>query len=125
MIDRLQIRRLSLAAIAVSIVAGATAYFATRSAAVGLGVPAGALLGLIPFVTWAWLLVRLLERKSILLFGLITIAKLGLYGVALYFLVYQNRVHPMALGAGVGLSALALGIGFLLQERGTHSGSRA
>ena len=125
MIDRLQIRRLSLAALAVSIVAGATAYLATRSAAVGLGVPAGALLGLTPFVTGAWILGRLLERKSHLLLGLILFAKLGFYGGALYILIRQIRLDPMALGAGVGLSALALGIGFLLQERGTHTGSRA
>ncbi|HEU4338852.1 MAG TPA: hypothetical protein VFS19_02190 [Planctomycetota bacterium] len=122
MIDRFQIRRLSLAALAVSMVAGATAFLATRSAAVGLGVPAGALLGLVPFVTWAWLLGRLLERKSFVLFGLVTFAKLGFYAGALYFLV--NRVHPMALGAGVGLSALALGIGALLQDR-AGTGSRA
>lgn len=123
MIDRFQIRRLTLAALAVSLVAGAAAFFATRSPAVGLGVPAGALLGLIPFVTWAWLLGRLLERRSLLLFTLITLAKLGFYAGALYFLV--NLVHPMALGAGVGLSAFALGIGVMLQDRGTRTGSNA
>ncbi|HZN61054.1 MAG TPA: hypothetical protein VFC90_01485 [Planctomycetota bacterium] len=125
MIDRHQLRTLSLAALAVSIVSGGVAFLATKSAAIGLGVPAGAIMGLVPFVTWAWFLSRLLEKKSVLLFALISFAKLGFYAGALYFLVYQGRVHPMALGAGVGLSALALGIGVLLQERGTHTGSRA
>lgn len=124
MIDRHQLRTLSLAALAVSIVAGGVAYIATKSAAIGLGVPAGAILGLVPFVTWAWFLSRLLERKSVLLFALISLAKLGFYAGAFYFLVHQNRVHPIALGGGLGLTALGLAIAVLLQDRG-GAGSRA
>jgi len=125
MIDRLLVRKLSLAALAVSVVAGGGAYVATGSAAVGLGVPAGAVLGLVPFVTWAWFLARLLERKSVLLFALISLAKLAFYAGVFYLLVYQDRVHPMALGAGIGLAALTLAIGVLMQDRGARTGSRA
>jgi|SRR5882672_10326349 len=125
MIDRHLVRKLSLAALAVSVVAGGAAFLATGSAAVGLGVPAGAILGLVPFVTWAWFLARLLERKSVLLFALVSLAKLAFYAGVFYLLVYQKRVHPMALGAGIGLTALGLAIGILLQDRGARTGSRA
>ncbi len=124
MIDRLQVRRLSLAALAVSVIAGGVAFLASGSAAVGLGVPAGAVLGLIPFATWAWFLARLLEKKSLLLFALISIVKLAFYAGAFYFLIHQDRVHPMAVGAGIGLTALGLAIAVLLQDR-AGSGSRA
>jgi len=124
MIDRHQLRTLSLAALAVSIVAGGVAFLLTKSAAIGLGVPAGAMLGLVPFVTWAWFLSRLLEKKSVLLFVLISIAKIGFYAAAFYFLVHQGRVNPMALGGGLGLTALGLAITVLLQDRG-GAGSRA
>jgi len=123
MIDRHQLRTLSLAALAVSIVAGGVAYLATKSAAVGLGVPAGAILGLVPFVTWAFFLSRLLEKKSVLLLALVSLGKLGLYAGAIYFLVSQDRVHPMALGAGVGLTALGLAIAVLLQDRAASGAS--
>jgi len=125
MIDRLLVRRISLAALAISVAAGGVAFLATGSAAVALGLPAGALLGLVPFVTWAWFLGRLLERKSVVLFALISLAKLGFYAGAFYLLVYQDRVHPMALGAGLGLTTLGLAFGVLLQDRGARSGSRA
>lgn len=125
MIDRLQVRRLSLAALAVSVIAGGVAFLASGSAAVGFGVPAGAVLGLIPFATWAWFLARLLKKKSLLLFALISIAKFAFYAGAFYFLIHhQDRVHPMAVGAGIGLSALGLAIAVLLQDR-AGSGSRA
>jgi len=124
MIDRHQLRTLSLAALAVSIVAGGVAFIATKSAAIGLGVPAGALLGLVPLLSWAWFLSRLLEKKSVLLFLLISILKLGFYAGAFYFLVHQQRVNPMALGAGIGLTALGLAIAVLLHDR-AGSGSRA
>jgi len=124
MIDRHQLRTLSLAALAVSMVTGGVAFLLTKSAAIGLGVPAGAMLGLVPFVTWAWFLSRLLEKKSVLLFVLISIAKIGFYAAAFYLLVHQGRVNPMALGGGLGLTALGLAITVLLQDRG-GAGSRA
>lgn len=125
MIDRLLVRRLSLALLAVSVAAGGVALLATGSPAVGFGIPAGAVLGLVPFVTWAWLLGRLLERKSVLLFALVSLAKLAFYAGAFYVLVYQERVHAMAVGAGIALTALGLGIGTLWQDRGARTGSRA
>jgi len=125
MIDRLLVRKLSLAALAISVAAGGVAFLATRSAAVGLGVPAGALLGLVPFISWAWFLGRLLERKSVLLFALVSLSKLGFYAGAFFFLVYQGRVHPMALAAGLALTTLGLAIGVLMLDRGARTGSRA
>lgn len=124
MTDRHQMRTLSLAAIAVSIVAGGVAFLVTKSAAIGVGIPAGAILGLVPILTWACFLSRLLEKKSVFLFALISFAKLGFYAAAFYFLVHQQRVHPMALGAGIGLAALGLAFMVLLQDR-DGAGSRA
>ncbi|HEY3227531.1 MAG TPA: ATP synthase subunit I [Planctomycetota bacterium] len=125
MIDRHLVRKLSLGVLAVSIVAGGIVCLVTGSPRAGLGVPAGAIVGIVPFVTWAWILGRLLERRSFLLFGLITIAKLGFYAGAFYLLIVQGRVHPMALGGGIALSALGLALGVLLQDRGARTGSRA
>ncbi|HTF57618.1 MAG TPA: hypothetical protein VK661_10325 [Planctomycetota bacterium] len=124
MSDRHLLRNLSLAMLAVSIVAGGIAYLTSNSLRIALGIPAGAIIGLVTFMTWAWLLARLQDRHSLLLFGLVTLAKLAFYAGAFYLLIVQGRVHPMALAGGIALSVVGLALGVHLRD-GARTGSRA
>ena len=124
MSDRHLLRNLSLTMLAVSIVAGGIAYLTSSSPRIALAIPAGAIIGLVTFMTWAWLLARMQDRHSFLLFGLVTLAKLAFYAGAFYLLIVQARVHPMALAGGIALSVVGLALGVHLRG-GARTGSRA
>ncbi len=89
-----------------AVLAGAATAIAGLPAAAG--VAAGLALGLLPIVSWAFLLKPLLEERGVWLFAAITLGKFILYAAALYQLVLVPRVPAAALGAGLLLPHLVL-----------------
>lgn len=74
------------------------------------GFAAGALLGLLPVWTWSLLLGRAERTRDAVRFALITAAKLAVYGLALWALVFTPRVGVAALAAGLLLPHLVMAV---------------
>ena len=126
MIESILVRRLSAITLFLAVAVAALA-LALGSPRVAGGIAAGAVLGLLPIVSWSYLGIMLLPgphsaeapqelierdrngaKANPLLFGVISLGKLGLYGAALYVLVGRNLVHPLALAGALLVPGLLL-----------------
>ena len=117
----MNVRNLSLAMFAVSIIAGGIAFLITGSSRVAVGVPAGAIIGIVTVATWGWLLGRLQDRYGVLLFALITVGKLAFYAGAFYILIGRGLVNPFALAGGLTGTVMALLV-FIHLKDGARTG---
>jgi hypothetical protein len=72
------------------------------------GIGAGAVLGLLPIVTWSILGGLLMSARAPLLFGAISLGKLLVYAGALAILIGRNLVDPLALAAALLAPGLML-----------------
>ncbi|MBI4563704.1 MAG: hypothetical protein HY716_03300 [Planctomycetes bacterium] len=113
MINHTLIVRLTFAAASASLAAAALGYAATDSFPVAGAVVAGAMLGLVPFISWNQLVHPLMEYGHVGRIILLTFGKLALYGSALYLLVILLRLPPLPLGAGLLLSTSIFIVGSL------------
>jgi hypothetical protein len=112
MIQPALVRRCSgLALLLAAVAAGAA--LAAGSPRVAGGVAAGAILGLLPIVTWSLMGGLLFSARGPLLFGAISLGKLLLYASALALLIGRNLVDPLAFAAAL----LAPGLLFALFAR--------
>jgi len=116
MIDNALLKRLLTVAAALLVLsAGAALAFGLPLAfAAGLGLCF--LLGAVPVASWAWVAPRILMGRSRGLAVLLLALKLGFYGGALYFGVYQNRVAPVGILIGMTEVGTVLILGILLRN---------
>jgi hypothetical protein len=109
MIQPALVRRLSGITLLLALALSALA-FATGSPRVAGGVAAGAVLGLLPIVTWSVLGGLLLSARAPLLFGAISLGKLLLYAAALAILIGKNLVNPLAFAGALLVPSLLLAV---------------
>lgn len=116
MIDNAVLKRLLSVAAALLLVSagGALAMGAPVSFAGGLGL--GFLLGALPVASWAFVAPRLLKGQGRTIAVVLLAIKMAFYGAALYFCVYQHRVSPVGILAGMTGVGLVLITGLLLRS---------
>ena len=95
MIESILVRRLSGITLLLAAALSALAYSSGDLRVAG-GIAAGAVLGLLPIVTWSFLGRLLLSARAPVLFGVLSLAKLLVYAAALAVLIGGNRVDPLA-----------------------------
>lgn len=79
------------------------------------GLALGFVLGLVPFVTWAWILRHGLEtRRGRVLALLLVFVKLALYAGALYLFISGNWANPIGVFAGITGVVAVFCVGTLL-----------
>ena len=117
MIDRAALTRLSLVAAVVCAVAAAVAFAIGGGRAAG-GVGVGAGLGLIPFLSWTYIVGAIESSPRLrLLAALLLLGKMGLYAVILYFTVTKHVVDPVGLMVGIGLVTFTFLTGTLMAPK--------
>jgi len=99
MIDRKTIALLSLTSLLLAL-CGAPLVWILHSSAMAVGVVLGAVVGVAPFLSWAWIL---RQGRPRLLASLFFLAKFALYGAAFYLLVTRGLASPF--GVFLGLTA--------------------
>lgn len=116
MIDSAVLKRLLTVAAALLLVsAGASlALGAPLSFAAGLGL--GYLLGAVPVASWAFVAPRILMGQGRTIAIVLLALKMGFYGAALYFCVYQQQVSPVGILAGMTGFGVILVLGLLLRN---------
>ena len=117
MIDRAALIKLTLIA-AVVCAAGAAVSFGAWGGAVAGGVGVGALLGMVPFLSWSYAAGALEASPRRRALGvMLLVGKLGLYAAALYLTVAKALVHPAGVMAGLGVVAFIFITGSMMLPR--------
>ena len=116
MIDNALLKRLLTVAAALLVVSAgiSLALGASLSFAGGLGL--GYLLGAVPVASWAFVAPRILQGQGRTIAVILLALKMGFYGAALYFCVYQQRVSPVGILAGMTGFGVILILGLLLRS---------
>lgn len=118
MIDRRTVWRLTGVSAAASVLAAGALLALGRPMMAG-GVGVGAVLGLIPFLSWTWMAGGGWgSRRRRILAVVVLGGKLGVYAGALHLLVTKERVSPIGVFLGITavVAVFAIG-GFLLPPR--------
>lgn len=115
MIDRTAIRRLTLvSALLFGVVAAFTAAV-WRSPALTGGVAVGFVMGLAPFLSWAWLAQGGFESVRRRILALVLVAgKLAFYSGVLYLTVTRELVTPAGVLAGLTVTVFSFAVGSLM-----------
>lgn len=115
MIDNAVLKRLLTVAAALLVLsAGASlALGAPLPFAGGLGL--GYLLAALPVASWAFVAPRILKGQGRTIAVVLLALKMGFYAAALYFCVYQQRVSPVGILAGMTGVGVVLILGMLLR----------
>jgi len=116
MIDNALLKRLLTLAAALLVVSAGTALGFGAAPSFAAGLLLGYLLGAVPVASWAWVAPRILMGRSRALAVVLLALKLGFYGAALYFGVYQNRVSPVGILVGMTAVGAVLILGILLRH---------
>lgn len=115
MIDRTAVRRLTLVSAIMFLLAAVLALSIWRSLPLAGGIGLGFVLGIAPFLSWAWLVwggLGTLRRRVLAV--VLVLAKLALYAGALYLLVTREIVDPVGVLVGITLVVFTLAGGALL-----------
>jgi len=106
MIDGARIRRSLIVAALFSVAAAGAALLLGQPAGVAGGLLLGAVLGAVPFASWAWLAARgFASRRARVLAVVLLAGKLGLYGGVLFLLVTRPVVSPVAVMIGITITS--------------------
>jgi len=89
----------------------------------GLGVLAGAALGLVPVLSWAWAIAPLMRGsgRSGWLVAALMLGKVILYGGALYLLIWSRRVHVPSMAMALLIPHAALAIAAMARPAATEA----
>ena len=118
MIDRAILSRLTLVTAVLFLPVAGLAYAIWRSLPVVGGLATGFVLGLIPFLSWAWIAARGLATSGTrALTVLLLAAKLGLYAGVLYLSVTRGVVDPVGVLVGITLVVFTFTAGTLASSR--------
>jgi hypothetical protein len=109
MIQPALVRRLSGLALLLAAGISAVALVAGSPRVAG-GIAAGALLGLLPIVTWSIMGGFLFSARAPLLFGVISLGKLLVYASVLAILIGRNLVDPLAFAGALLAPGLMLAV---------------
>jgi hypothetical protein len=100
MIDPSLIGRTTRWTVVASLLLAAMAFAGGRFDA-GLGILAGAVLGLVPVLSWAWAIAPLMRGRNGWLVAALMLGKVIFYGAALYALVWSQAVHVPSMAVAI------------------------